>query len=299
MSLRIADLDQSRRLTTSVVATQARMREAQTAIATGKAAGRYDRIAGEAGLLLRAQDARALKAGYLEQSQHLAQKLQAADVALGGLIGIAERARALLVQRLDGGTGTDMQLGAEIDGMLAEAASRLNTRLGQDYLFAGSRTGTRPVELPAVPATAADPALYYRGDEVRPSARADQGVEITYGVTASDPAFSGLIAALGQAHAAHAAGDRAGLEGALQGLGEALAAMVDVRAGLGAAAERLESIASAHEAGIALLDGIVSGITDTDVPEVMTGLARDQASLEAAYAVTGRLAALSLTDYLR
>lgn len=299
MPFRIADLAHGQRLTSTLAAIQARTREAQMAIASGKAARRFDQIADDAGLLLRARDARTLAGAFLDRNQTLARRLQAMDSALDGLVGIAQRARATLVRRLDSGTGRNMPLTAEIDGMLAEIAARLNTKLGEDHLFAGSRTDQPPVALPAGAIAVADPSLYYRGDEVRLSARVDEGVEITYGVTASDPAFAGLIAALGQARIAHAADDRAGLEQAMAGLDAALGGIIDLRGSLGAEAARLDPIRDAHEAGIAYLDDIVSGIEDADVPAVMTRLAQDQATLEAAYAVTGRLAALSLADYLQ
>jgi flagellin-like hook-associated protein FlgL len=47
------------------------------------------------------------------------------------------------------------------------------------------------------------------------------------------------------------------------------------------------------------LDDIVSRIEDADVPEALTRIARDQASLEAAYLTTSRIGQLSLADYLR
>jgi flagellar hook-associated protein 3 FlgL len=299
MSIRIGDLVHNRQLAASLGATQARTRAAESAIASGQAATRYAAIADEAGTLLRARDAQALKSGYLEQAKQVGQRIETMDAAMDGLVGIAQRARAALVQRLDGASGKDMPLATELEGMLADVAAKLNTKLGSEHLFAGSRTDTAPVALPATPITAADPTLYYQGDAVRLGARIDEGVEIAWGVTADDPAFAGLIASLGQAAAAHAADDRSGLEAALAGLDQALDGMIDLRSAIGAQAARTEAAAEAHEAGIDYLGGIVSGIADADVPTVMARLAQDQASLEATYAVTGRLASLSLADYLR
>ena len=59
MATRIGDLAQSQRLTASLLATQAALREAQMAASSGKAATRYDQIADAAGELVRAKDARA------------------------------------------------------------------------------------------------------------------------------------------------------------------------------------------------------------------------------------------------
>ena len=183
--------------------------------------------------------------------------------------------------------------------MLAELQRALNTRIDGQYLFAGSRTDTAPVDLPAAAVTTADPSLYYRGDGVRLTVRVDAGVEVGYGVTADDAGFAGLIAALGQAKAAHAANDRPGLEAAMTGMGAALDRLTAVRADLGTKTAQLESIAEQHRAGLGYLDEMISGIQDVDLAEVLTRIASDQASLEAAYSTTGRLASLSLASYLR
>ena len=126
------------------------------------------------------------------------------------------------------------------------------------------------------------------------------GLEIGYGVTADEPAFAELIAALGQARAAHLADDRAGLAGApwprsrrrLDGRGRPARRARDTAA-------RLEAVTEGHRSAILYLDEIVSGIEDADLADVLTRIASDQASLEAGYTVTGRLASLSLADYLR
>ena len=192
-----------------------------------------------------------------------------------------------------------MPLDTEIEAMLQEIEAALNTRLDRQYLFAGSRTDARPVSLPATPITTADPTLYFQGDDHQLSIRADTGLEVGYGITADDPAFAELIAALGQAHAAHLADDRAGLQGAMTALGGAMDGLGDLRAELGARTARLESITEGHRSAILYLDEIVSGIEDADLADVLTRIASDQASVEAAYMVTGRLASLSLADYLR
>lgn len=299
MVTRIGDLAQNQRLTTTMLAAQTRLRLAQAAASSGKAATRFDQIADQAGQLVRLKDSRDLKATFLERNEGLTGRLQLMDQALGNVVELADRARASLVQRLDGSLGTAVPLDAEIDSMLAEIERALNTRLDGRYLFAGSRTDTAPVALPAAPITTADPSLYYCGDAVELSVRVDSDATVGYGITADDPAFAGLLAALGQARTAHLADDRAGLQTAMAGLGTALDRLTDVRAELGTKAARLESVADAHRAGLVYLDEMISGIEDADLAEVLTRIASDQASLEAAYTVTGRLASLSLANYLR
>ena len=299
MATRIGDLAQNQRLTASLLAAQARLRAAQTAASSGKVASRYAEIADAAGELVRVKDTRALKATMAEQSERLTQRLQVMDGALGAVTDIADSARVALVQRLDGGLGGDVPLDAAVDTMLAELESALNTQLDGQYLFAGTRTDTPAVALPASPITTADPSLYYRGDDVRLTARADADLEIGYGVTAGEGAFADLIAALGQARAAHLADDRAGLQAAMTDLTMALDGVGDLRARLGTAAARLEKVAEGHRSTVVYLDDLVSGIEDADLATLMTRIAADQTSLEAGYTIAGRLSRLSLADYLR
>lgn len=299
MTMRIGDLAQSQRQTASLTAIQTRLREAQVAVSSGKAATRFNQIADRAGELVRIKDASALKATLALQNERLGQRLQAMDGALGSVADVVVRARTALVQRLDGGMGSDVPLDILADTMLAELESALNARQDGQYLFAGSRSDVAPVELPAPPLTVADPTLYYRGDSVRLTARADQGFELTYGVTADAAAFAELIAALGQARAAHLADDRAGLTAAMAGLDSALDGVTGLRAGVGTVAERVEAVTESHRTAILYLDEIAAGIEDTDLATVLTRIAADQASLEAGYSITGKLASLSLADYLR
>ena len=239
MLTRVADLAQSQRLTATLAATQGRMRDAQMAVASGKAATRYDQIADAAGQLVRVKDTRQLKAAFVDQNERLTDRLRVMDAALGSLVDIADRARVALVQRLDGGVGDRVPLDAEVDAMLAEVEAALNPKLDREYLFAGSRGDAAPVALPTTPITTADPTLYYQGDRVALSVRADTGVEIEYGVTADEPGFAGLIAALGQARQAHLADDQAGLRAAMTGLGTALDELTGLRGELGAKTARL------------------------------------------------------------
>jgi flagellar hook-associated protein 3 FlgL len=288
---RIGDAAQSDRLMTALQSTTARLRSGQIAAATGKRATRYDEIARESGLLLRTKDQRALTTGFRQQNEQVVDRLTAMDGALANLRDIAERLRTLLTQRLDAATGDLVPLDREALTLQAEAAAQLNLRLDERYLFAGSRNDTAPVELPAATLTSSDPSLYYHGDRVVQTVRADRDVEVPYGVTADEPAFGGLLAALGMAAQAHLANDRSGLE-ALNGIAE-------LRGEVGATSTRLQGIAESQSSTVLYLDDIVTRIEDADVPQTLAQLAQDQAALEAAYLTTSRLGQLSLADYLR
>ncbi|MGD9508999.1 MAG: flagellin [Geminicoccaceae bacterium] len=299
MTLRIGDFARSQRLIATMGGIQARLADDQAAASSGKEAASYDRIADRAGELLRLRDASAVRSALADRNERLGQELQLMDGALGTVVDIAARARVTMLQRRDGGLGGEVALDGEVDSLLAQLEDALNTQFDGRYLFGGTRTDTAPVSLPATPAITADPSLYYRGDQVRLSARADIGVELVYGVTADAAPFADLIAALGQARAAHLADDRAGLAAAAAGLEGALDGLTELRARLGVSAARLETIADGQRSTVLYLDEVASSIEDVDLAATLTRIANDQAGLEATYMVTARLASLSLANYLR
>jgi flagellar hook-associated protein 3 FlgL len=297
MIARTGDVAQSNRLNSHLQNTQNHMRETQVAIATGKRAQRYSEIASETGLLLHARNSQRHAAAFVATNTTTTDRINTMDTALGNVLDIAERARTLLIQRLDPSLGGDVPLDSEIDSMLQEVAAQLNKRLGDRYLFAGSRTDTAPVELPDTINGPADLADIYRGDDVRLTVRAAEGVEISYGIPASD-AFD-LLNVLATVKEAHLAGDTAGLQASVDTLGGAVSSLTGLRGDLGARATRLEAITQTHQASAAYLAETVSRIEDTDLSSAMTSLAKDQAAIEAAYLTISRISSLSLADYLR
>jgi flagellar hook-associated protein 3 FlgL len=299
MPSRLGDLAQATRLQTILGQTQTRIREEQAAVASGKRTERFAEIADRAAILVAVKADRAKTDAWVGEIDQTLVRVRASDEALGDLGEVAERFRTLLVARLNDATGANLPFDTEVDLMLAEVESRLNVQLDGRYLLAGSRTDTAPVVLPDPPPTLADPSLYYRGDTVRLTARAADGVEVAYGVTADDPALAGLIAALGAAREAHLTSDRPGLSAALGAMDGVIGALSAVRSEIGTAASRLEVIADSQRQTILYLDELTSTIEDTDLPAAVSRISRDSASLEAAYLTISRLNQLSLADYLR
>lgn len=299
MLTRIGDTAQSDRVLSAMQATNARIRAGQIEVSTGKRAARFDEIGGEVGVLLRSREQRARAEAHVQQNEQVLDRLKAMDGALANLGDIAQRARTLLTHRLDSASGALVPLDREAATLLSEAASQLNLRLDERYLFAGSRADAPPVSLPDPPPTAAAPTTYYKGDAVVQSVRADRDVEIPYSLTADNPAFAKLIGALGKTQEAHVANDREGLRTALDMMDAAVGELAELRGETGATSARLEVIAEGQRRSMLYLDEIVSRIEDTNVPEAMTRIVQDQGTLEAAYMTVSRLSRLSLADYLR
>lgn len=299
MTTRIGDLVHSHRLTGNILRTQAHVRDAQADIASGTRAQRWSELADRAGFLAATRQERVLTERLAAENEKVLGRLNLMDSTLGSVGELAERFRTLLVARLGEPGPSALPLAQEVEQMARELAGLLNRQLDGRYLFAGSRTDAPPVELPDPLPTTADPALYYKGDTVELAVRADIGVELVYGVNAAAAPFAELIQALGLAHAAHLADDRAGLEQALAVATGTIEGIAAERARVGVTAARLEDLLEGQRGALVRLDELIAEVAEADLAEATTRLARDQAALEASYLVTARLYQMSLAEYLR
>ncbi|WP_027132590.1 flagellin [Geminicoccus roseus] len=299
MTNRIGDFSHHARLSDLMGQTRARVRDLEIDVATGKDIRRFSEIPQDTGLLLRTRAQLSGNAQFVVQNERLTDQLQAMDGALGDVVTIAERLRTLLVQRLNDPTGRDMPLEVELAGMTEQVAAQLNFTSDGRYLFSGTATDRRPVQLPAGPITSADPSLYYQGDAIDRTAWLDAQVELVLPARADDPAFADLLAALGSTLAAHAANDRPALEAALAGADRALSGVLALRSSVGAAAARVLDVTEGQRAASDYLDETRSRIEDTDMALAMTRMAQDKVTIEASYLIVSQISRLSLADYLR
>lgn len=299
MTDRIGDFRHQTRLADMMGATRGRVRALEMDVVTGKSIQRFAEIPKETGLLLRTREQLAGNDNFIAQNERLTSQLQAMDGALGGIASVAERLRAQLVQRLNDPTGKDMPLDIEARTMLDEVAAQLNATFDGRYLFAGTRTGQKPVQLPDPPITSPDPALYYQGDQTKRTGWIDRHVEVELVARADDPGFAGLLAALGSTIAGHAANDRATLEAALTKAEQALAGVVELRGKMGALAARVLDVTESQRSASLYLDETRARIEDTDIAEAMTRMAQDKVAIEASYMIVSQISHLSLADYLR
>jgi flagellar hook-associated protein 3 FlgL len=299
MTTRIGDFAHASRMNSLLAATQNRIREDQTSVASGKHVRVFADVADRASVLLAGKAEISLTENQIGENEHTVLRMRAMDGAIGQLGDLAERFRAMLVQRINAATGDALPLQSEIELMLKEVESQLNVQLDGRFLFAGSRTDTRPVSIPTPPPTSPADTSYYSGDQVQLSIRADEGVTVPYGITADDPAFGNLIAALGQAREAQLANDMTGLQSALGLMETTIDGLATLRSRLGSNTHRVETIADQQHQSLLYLDELVSGIEDTDLAAAVTRIAQDSATLEAAFLTISQMSKLSLADYLR
>ncbi len=299
MVTRVGDFAQHGRMTGFMLHTQTKLRTANEQIASGSMHRRYSALGNDAALFVRSQSALQRTSGFVTENQRLVERTNAMDVAMSDMIDIVTRLRTLLVQRLDATTGANLPLDVEAEAMTEQLANLLNRNVDGRFLFAGSLTDQRPVDLQGAVLTTADPQAYYQGDDVKLGARIDLDVTLAYGVHAGEPAFANAFAALGNAKLGHQGNDRPMLEAAMSFANDALDELIRRRADLNTTTARIESISASQEGSVLYLQNTLSELNDTDIPFAMSQMAMHQVALEASFATMAQLNRLSLTEYLR
>lgn len=287
---------------------QSRLFNTQQQINTGKKATEFRGIAREAQTLLGAKSLHTRTAGYLATGKEVAQKLNSNELQLETIHKAADDLKQAITEAM----GQDKAIA--FDETLQQAASiilnALNTNVGGVYLFAGSRTDTKPVDAANLADLMAAPAVadLFQNDQAHLTAKLGDNVELAYGVVASEVSED-LLASI-RAIADFNAGPSGPLDGNLDAAQRSflaseipnLTAAIDkVQTRIaenGLRQNRVETLAEDLTASSNFLEIFVSDIEDVNVAEAITRMNADQIALQASYSIIGQLSRLSLVNFL-
>jgi flagellar hook-associated protein 3 FlgL len=230
----------------------------------------------------------------------------AAENAITGLGNSLDRAVELALSQSSttASAATRLATKAEVDQLLAAAIGLGNTKLGDQWVFSGSRGTEQPFQLPAAPG---DPFTALRdalGDPVNP--QGNPRLEIGDGLSISPnpngtQVFldTGALDALRALSAALGANDLPGItaaQSALQSSGRSLQAVLG---DLGATSNALQNAGDTLDAAEASITLFRSDLRDVEVEEAISELSGRQTVYQAAMLATSRVMGQSLADYLR
>jgi flagellar hook-associated protein 3 FlgL len=301
--------------------TQRQMLDLQVQVSTGKKSQNYSAISTEAFRLVSLESAQARTKQYETNIAQVDKRLEVIETSVGQIFDVASRFKTVLQSALNGDGVSQLDTAQEAATARAQVAGLLNVQYGDRYLFSGTRTDTRPVELdgwtlPALPLTpplATVEADYYRGDQVKLAVEADKDLNVTYGITADEPAFEYVLRAMHYVETAGTPADRDALETALALINSALGTnsgdaalgadtldrdLADLRANIGTTRKTLQDTATRLSDFSLYLDQSIGDIENVDVAAAISQLAVQQAQLEASYMTLARLSQLSLTQFL-
>ena len=296
---RIGDFAQSERMTSELLQTQTRTRLTQAQISSGKVSDRFQDIAPEVERLIDVKQVLQRNQQFQENITFTDKKLIAMESAVSGLFDVANRAQTLAIQRTNDPNSTPGLIGPEFENLLDQAVAFLNDDMEGRYLFGGSQTARKPVELdPAFTAFGSADDSYYQGDALVLSTRVDIDVEITTTMSADLEGFRELIGGLRGLINGDVLDDDVVLENSLGLVHESLSKIADYHSELGIRQSQMERIDQGHIDAEIYLENRISEIEDVDITDAITRLAEDQVILESAMATLARMNQLNLVDYL-
>lgn len=244
-----------------------------------------------AGQIITQVQAKARADAIAQSVSRASDEVNSADQALASLGDTLSRARQLAMQLANGSYTAADRAGAagEVTSLLSQAVSTLNARVGNRYVFSGTKDDVPPF----------DPAGNYQGDtqarqvEIAPGLRQDVSVR-------ADVAFKGVnggvdvLQTLQDLATALAANDVAGVQATLPGFDTGTAQLGAVRSQLGAMGSGLEAAGSvARFASLAAVTA-TSHLEDADSIEAASKLALAQRALESSLTAAAQSFKLSL-----
>jgi flagellar hook-associated protein 3 FlgL len=305
---RIANLAQHNQMLGNIRDTQTRIQDLQIQVATGFKSQRYSGIAPDSRQLVNLESSRARMEQYQTNNNTVNLRLQTMEVSVGNVFDSASKLKTLLTNALNASNAVDLAMPLEAQNMLAEVAKALNVKIGDRYLFSGSKTDTAPVDLTA-PGFTAPPTVYpsvadtgyYQGDGVQLTARAADDFDLTYGVTADENGFEQIIRALNLTASVTLSPtvDRNRLQDALDLVNQAVSNLPTIRSRLGTAQNALDLANEVHADTTTYLDQSITNLTSVDVPAAMTRVSSESMLLQASYMTISQLGQLSLANFMR
>ncbi len=188
----------------------------------------------------------------------------------------------------------------EVNQLLAQAVQLSNTKVGNEYLFGGTNSGTAPYSVQtagqAYTFAAASPAPsgarqleIASGQRIAPS---HDGTQVFGDAT------SGTLKTLQDLAAALQSGDQTAVTNTLTSIDTAIQTTQTLIGDVGARANTLDITTANITALSNQVTQFKSGLQDVDVETAMTNLISRQTAFQAAMAATSRVLNLSLTSYL-
>lgn len=300
---RVATIPLQRTLSDAIQRSQEKLAITQAQLSTGKKATTFADLGTEtvrnlsAHSMLTRQEAQATVAKRVGTSLSLYQgSLEAIDTAASGL-------RVDLMDAI--GTGRADGLQAAIQSAFDQYRTSLNLSEGGAPLFGGSQSAGDPF----TPSTLADVAATdataaFQDDEVRATARVSDGVDLSYGISASSAgkdlyeAFR-TLAQISPLPEKLDASQIDALKTAMGQLDKGLSSTRSANAENGRKQTQVEGLTKRNEERALLLSGVIESNEDADLGQVAIDLAQQKTVLQASYSVFSQLSELSLVNYLR
>lgn len=300
---RVASVPMQRSLFESIAVSQRKLAQVQQQMATGKKAPDFASLGIETMRNLSARTLLARQEAHGAVGVKVGTTLSIMDTHIGGV----EEALNKLRDGLLAAVGTGRAEG--IQEVAQEAFQRFRSALNSDeagvHLFGGAQINGPPFAPASLSATAGMATVAaFNNDDILASARVAEGLDITYGVTASTLG-SGLFEAFrtladsGPIADVPNAAQLAAMQTAVGQINDGLKTVRSAHSENGRRQAQVEELTERSAERGLILRRLVSRNEDADMAQVASDLIQRQTMLEASYTVFSRLANLSLVNFMR
>lgn len=281
--------------------TETELNKAQMKLSSGDASQDFGEMGGQTQQYLSLSATINRNAQYLNNHKVVEASVNTASSTLSQVISTATSLQSLLSQRITG-VSNSAAFSNQIEGTWQTLAGQINTQVGGQYLFSGTKTNIAPVDpttFPTLEKEGIPDNSYYKGSAQDMTTRIDENVSITYNVRADSPGFQKLIAGIVLAKQGDAANDPVMLQKAEDMVQDGLADITSLQAQVNANASILSKSDTTLTNSNLYWTGLQQGIGNTDIVAVSTQVAVNQGILQAAFQAFAKITALRLSDYLK
>jgi flagellar hook-associated protein 3 FlgL len=283
----------------------------QEQIASGKNANSYAGFGNQTQVLTATIAANARIGAYTDATKFAVTQVDLQDTHLTGLSSLASQLKKAVMDAVANNDGSTLMTQAQ--SIFDQAAAILNSKdANGDYMYSGGKTDVAPVTVNSLAALQVLPAAggAFANGDLKKSVQVGDGVNVSYGVNASDVA-TGLMQMLKTVADFDAGGtgnfsatpnltgaQQTFLSGAIAQATTVATALNATTAANGYVANRLSDAQDQQVQMNTLYKGFVSNIQDTNMAKAATQLSLNQTQLQAALQVTAGLHQLSLLNFL-
>ncbi len=305
---RVSSFGHNQGMVQQLLQNQSRLYDTQTQINTGKKTDEFRGLARQAQTLLGAKSVQTRNDGYLSALQDAQRKLDSNELYLETIRSAGNELRQALTETL--GQDEAISFSATLEQAASVILGALNSQLDGRYLFAGSRTDTKPVAADGIADLLSAPSVasLFSNDSMKLSSRVGDTIELTYGVLADEVGQDILtsLKALADFNASGAGpldgklttAQRTFLETEMTNLIASIDKVQNFVAENGLQQNRAETYKGNIETSTDFLAVFISDIEDVNMAEAVTRINADQLALQVSYSVVGRLSQMSLLNYL-
>ncbi|MCS3762689.1 flagellin [Bradyrhizobium centrosematis] len=302
VAMRVATFAQSNRMIADAMRVESVMANKQIQESTGVISTDFGGYGSDAQHVVNLQVSVTRAQSYVDAATLADSKIQVMYSAIGSMTDILTQLRSQLSAASTGSSTETNSVITTAQQMLQEMGSLMNTQYDGQYVFAGGKTDTAPVDLTSFSSgtgstTTADTS-YYEGDDEIASVRVASDETVSYGVTADNSAFEEVMRVL-KFVANSTTLSSSDISSALDLAGTALDDTAAVQARLSNAASSIET-ASARQADYkSYAETLSNDLTGVDVAAITAQLSTYQAQLTASYSALAKILSINLASYLK